>query len=249
MKITPPNEDELLELELEHEHRYPEKAAIEVPGEGGKLIRLPLLLGIPSGACKMPDGEKPSRAWQKAVAITLRKMRDEDTAPLLRDCILWPSRKVWAEWCERWPAMHVQAYHLVRDKFGGALTMLEQPGEREEAPAPIAAAIAAHPNGVWRRLAPRRDAKFDVVIAPPDPISWKLYMEGLGAEDANFWESTLDMVKASVVAIDGTARIGAADIKLSFDAVIARWPGQAMLTIAIVGHLAGVAARTELGNW
>lgn len=249
MKITPPTEGDFLQLETEHAHRFPEKAAIEVPGDGGKLMRLPLVLGIPSGASKMPDGETPSRAWQKAVAITLRKMRDEDTAPMLRDCILWPAPKTWAEWCKRWPAMHVQAYHLVRDKFGGALTMLEQPGEGEKAPEAIATAMTAHPTGAWRRLAPRPDAKFDVVIVPPERLAWKMYMDGLSSDAPKFWEDTLEMVKASVVAIEGKARIDGADIKLDYADVVARWPGQAMLTIAIVGHLAGVAARTELGNW
>jgi hypothetical protein len=51
--------DEFAALAAENAHRYPEKFAVKVIGDGGVRVTLPFVLGNPSGACKMPEGVKP----------------------------------------------------------------------------------------------------------------------------------------------------------------------------------------------
>lgn len=246
MNISPPPVEELARLLSTHAHRHPQKAKITVPGDGGRPVVLAVLLGNPSGACRMPAGARPTGAWEKVVAATFGLCADgpEILQQLIADSVLWPDAGTLAQWQARWPALAVALRQPVRAKCGAALSQIEQPDLDEEPPPAIAETQAAAPEIAWRRLRPTRADVLAVAIAPPDPALWTLFQEAVKKPDAAVWQSVREMAEASVkacVRADG----GAAPLAQILD----RWPGLALLLVATVGQLAGAAAEVELGEW
>lgn len=235
MLIADPTAEERALLKKDHAHRFPELRYLLMPGDGAK-IRLPVVLGNPSGACKMPEGRKPRGAWKKSVAATFGRETDFDFSALVTDCVLWPTQSVFAQWCERWPALMDAIRSPLRAKYGGAQSLVSEPGREEEHAPEIEAALEANPSATWMRFSPK-GAVIDVVVKAPASHVWSLFVEAMRAADADAWALVLDLTVSSVVA--STAPI---------DTTLARWPGLALLVGREVGYLAGMVAEVVEGE-
>jgi hypothetical protein len=248
--IAMPTEVELADLLAKNAHRAPEKARVVVV-DGDTDVRLPLLLGIPSGACAAPD-PLASAAWDNTVAATFKMRADveEDTEALVEDCVLWPPPAVWATWTARWPALPQMVLIALRQKLGASMKQIYEPA-RGEKPLdskrallePIAKLVAAHPGATWRRLT-FQGVTLVVAMRPPDSGVYRLFKDAMSKRGAKAAALARDFAAACTLGIvfDGGAAISAEE-------VFARWPG-AYLLLAFNGvGLAGLAAEVELGNW
>lgn len=252
MDFSPPSAEELARLLALHAHRHPEKRTITVLGDGGRPVRLPFVLGNPTGATlldgdgRMPDGRRPTTAWSDTVRVTLNLAKDGPGAAqaLVEDCVLWPGRVQLAQWAERWPALYGTLVDPVQRKLGGS-KVLETPDPDDDAPpAPIAEALKATPRAVWRFLAPRPDERFAVAIESPDATTWRFFQEETNKAEANVWPVVLDVVKNATRAFcraDGAPA--------GFELTVARWPGLAVALFTVVSALGGAAAAVEEGGW
>ena len=223
--ISRPQDDELAALLTEHAHRYPTKAALTVRGDDGP-VKLPMLLGNPSGACTMPEGVKGSPAWGDLVAFTLG-MRSEpiDLAERLAyDCVLWPSRAVLAQWFERWPGLPRNVFDLVRQKVGLSDDCCREDPDSSEARLHVKA------NGVEEHT---------VELRTPGLAAWRLYKEAMRKPKADAWRLASDMVSATVKQCSPTPYASLAE----------RAPGVVIVLIAYLATLVGGTQEQELGNW
>lgn len=239
MKIpTTPSGADLDALLAEHGHRFPETARVPVVDDGDEDVLLPILLGSPSGACRMPEDEKPSKAWRNMLAGGA----DDINEQLARDCVLWPERATWNAWCVRWPlladAVGTMVAHILAD------VQLSKPSIDDVAPPAIEKALTSKPHAVWRQLQVRGE-KFLLVIAPPDAAAVELYHEAFNATGADRWKVALEAVNARVAACerDGDGQA------MSIAEVVARWPGVAFPIVNEANRLAGARAEVLLGKW
>jgi len=238
MNINPPSPERFAALVAAHAHRYPEKAAVTVIGDRGLPVRLPFVFGNPAGASRMPAGETPSPAWNRAIATTLGLPGDEDPQRLLTDCMLWPEPPTWVEWSERWPAMWSEALRALRIKYGGADDAIEEPGFDEPPPAALASAVVSSPRVVWRRLKPPKRAPIAIAIESPPADRWQLFRDALQADGADVWRLTHEMVQAQVRACE-----------MDYVELSLRWPGFVLHALRVISRLAGKAAKIEVGEW
>lgn len=240
--IVPPSPDELARIMDEHAHRFPETASIKVPGDGDVLVKLPLLLGIPTGALpvdkdgKTLTGTPVSSAWSNAVAARLKFRADDDATGgrLVADCVLWPSPSMWREWCAEWAAIDGAASRLVALKIGSYLDVIQEPADGEKPPA----GIAPSARGVWRVLTPQ-GKRFDVAIEPPDSTAWRLFVKAALAPGEDVARRAREIVEASVTGFAPGTLLDALD----------RYPGLVMALLAQSAYLAGVGAEVTLGEW
>lgn len=217
----------LLEL---HAERFPEAFDFTVPGDGGAPDKLKLLLGVPA---------KGSIAWETAVGATFKpKSITADNDALVMDCLLWPDTATWGGITQRWPALVDSVAKAVRLKLGGSLANLETPGDKEEAPADIAAALAANKSATWRRLKIDTDTTVDVAVRPPEQVVWQMFSDQMQGTEAECWKLALDFATASLSA--ATMPVGE---------LFKRWPGTALLVALTASNLAGLAAEYEKGEF
>lgn len=214
-------------------HRFPELRYFPKPGDDGKPVKLPVVLGNPSGACKMPQGERASKAWGAKVAQTFGAGPAE-WAPLVADCVLWPPPAVWASWLQRWPALAESVRPALVKKYGGDTDLLGEPGAETEEPPAIAAARS--PGTTWVRFEPK-GAVIDLVIKTPSSSQWAMFKEAMKAPAADHWALALDMA----------ATVTAASTMPTADA-FARWPGLALLVNREASYLAGMTSEYEEGE-
>lgn len=245
MIVTPPSDDELGALFLEHAHRHPEKAAIFVTGDGGVPVRLPIIIGVPTGACDLPPDVKPSSAFADLLAAALG-LKDEPHdlgQRLVRDVVIWPDAPTVASWLVRWPGLPARIGEVLRQKLAIKDACMEAPAFDEEPPALVAAAMADDERATWRRLKPP-GASFAVALRPPAPQPYRIFQEALRKGKVNPWPVVLDGALSGIVVL--VAEGGpVADAHV----VMKRWPGLAALIIAEVRLLAGAGAEVQLGNW
>lgn len=232
---------EVQALRATHAHRFPQTASLTVPGDRGAQVRLSLVVGNPTGACKMPPGEKVRSAWNDLVAAGL-KMTGDLAERVATDCLLWPDAATWATWCARWPALPSRlAATVIAPKVGGVA--LNEPETDEAPPAALADVLAKNPAAQWYR-ANRDGEHFALVIAPPDPVRWRFYEEAREKKGAAVWALLRELAEAQVLACvqlpDGAPR----DVVTLYE----RWPGFAFFVVAVVSYLAGGAADAELGE-
>jgi hypothetical protein len=237
--IAPPPTDVLAALMSEHAHRFPQKAKLRVP-DGGNEITLPILVGIPSGAVRLadgdetlPNGQKPSQAWARVMASSLgfRAEGPDDGRDLVADCMIYPSPVVWREWLERWPALDGPALRLVKQALGRDADHFYAPDVGEPTPADVKPST----RGVWRRLQPAPGVRVNVAVEPPPADNWRMYLNAC-REDVG---STATHTRAIVDLCTG----GAAPDTLD------RFPGMVLSLSKTVAYLAGAGAEGELGNW
>lgn len=245
LKISPlPSGDDLAQLLALHAHRYPQPAHLTVIGDGGEKQRLPLILGNPTGACVMPDGEKVSPAWNTIVRSAIQQRRESGGIgeQLIKDCLLWPDRRTWATWHQRWPGIAANVLESIGKKVGQAPVSATWT-EEEEPPATIAAALASRPHAVWRRIAPH-GVEIHLAIDPPDGATWRLFESATAKTDADAWERVRELVEARVPAV---ARTDGKSIALT--EMLARWPGAAISITGEILSLVGNNVEVELGEF
>lgn len=236
MHIEKPGEAEAAEI-FADVARWPEKAAIVQTGDEGP-VRLPLVLGNPSGACALEEGRRVSPVWSALVAATF-KLRDEpDDLELVRDCLLYPKPATWSQWVERWPALPQAAASAIKSKIGLRLAALAEPGEDYQAPAELEAARASSRGSL--RIATVGKETAAIVVATPKPAAWRLFVGALRKRDADTWQTVRGFALAAIAGVDGAP---------SAEAMIARWPGLALVVALQASSLAGLSAEVELGEW
>lgn len=245
MDIQKPTDGELAALLSEHAHRYPEKARFTVV-DGENDVALPVLLGNPSGASKLPMGKTASPAWDTTAAATFKMRPDTEavTEQLVADCVLWPDAATWASWTRRWPALPEIVQVAVRRKTGSSLAMIEDFPDDAEKPEPIRHALERFHGSVVKRFKPTDKDVIDAVIMPPDAGLWRIFGDAMKKRGAGAGKLARDLAAACLTVAmrsDGSA--------VTADDLFDRWPGQALLVGLVVSHLAGITARFELGEW
>jgi len=219
-------------IKAEHAHRFPELFYFPKPGDDGKDVKLPVVLGNPSGACKMPKGARGSDAWARKVAQTFGAGEAEWT-PLVTDCVLWPPPSVWSAWLQRWPAFLDSVRPALVKKYGGDTDLISEPGDSVEAPA----AVASRPAGAsWIRFQ-YKGAIVDLVVKAPSSSQWALFTDAMKKADAEHWALALELATAC-------APVSTMPLELAF----ARWPGLALLVDREASYLAGIATKYEEGE-
>jgi hypothetical protein len=245
MIVTPPSDDELRALLVEHAHRHPTKASITVIGDGGQPVRLPMIVGNPAGACAMPDA-KPSSAWNEMLGAALGLIVEPANlgARLAQDVVLWPDRATVGKWLERWPALPKKIADLLGQKLAVSDRCIEEPAFDEDPPAAIAKAIADNPRAVWRRLRPSPDTLLHVAVSPPAPAAYRIFKDALKKAKAAPWPIVRDAAIGGII-----ASVDDSGVPVNVAADLARWPGLAALVIAEMQGLAGSDAEVHLGEW
>lgn len=243
--VTPPAPEQYAALVTAQAHRFPVKRTVTVKGDGGATVKLPLVIGNPSGACDMPPGEKAAPAWATSVSVTLgkRKGTTDTGRELTLDCVLWPAAAQLDEWIERWPGLPGRILDSVREKICSQLVQLRDPEFDEVPPAALASTLAHYPRAAWYRFAAPGEP-LAVVIEAPESAKYEFFVAETNKPDARHWELTKQMAAAQVKAVaksDGAP--------LATEEMIKRWPGTAVLAMQAVAVLAGSAAEVELGGW
>lgn len=248
MDVRAPSEEELSELLAKHAARAPEKASLVVLGDGGTPIKLPLVLGNPSGATleAKPDAKKPS-VWARFLAVAL-KLRPEpldlpDAVAL--DGVLWPPRRTWFAWCERWPALAKTVADSIATKVGCSL---QQAAYDDEPPEPLAPILAEHPRATWREVR-TRDGLYALAIEPLDATAWPLFTDKLKKPDEHdTWSLARELCDAVIIGCVERKRSGE-DVAFDKARLLSKSPGIAIVVIGEVAQLVGVSAEVHLGEW
>jgi len=234
--IAPPSPEALAELLAANALRFPEKASLDVLGDGGQVVRLPFLLGIPTGS--LPPGTVAAfPAWRDFVELVLSIRKDSEgvTPALVRDCILYPARGQLAQWEERWPALVTSLGGVVLQKIGVDHELLAEPGPRDVPPTAIAEQLATSPAAMWRWLKVG-DAPIAVAIAPPTPAQWSAFTAALRRPGVDGLELMTELVTTCVKGEGLGARL-------------VQWPGVAVPLENLIAKMAGAAAASRLGLW
>ena len=247
MDLRAPTDDEFQALLSRHSTRHPSKAHLTVIGDGDVQVRLPLVLGNPTGCSRMPEGVEVSPAWDEHAAAILRLRKSggrEAGEALVEDCVLWPEPATWAQWAARWPGLPNSALALVARKVAVLGACVKKPGPKDTAPGPIAATLGKHPRAVWRKLAPEQGEEMAIALDAPDGVRWQFFVDGSMEPGARLGALAADMLAACTLAcvrLDGTAA--------PIGDVVDRWPGLALLLTQQVAELAGATAEVALGEW
>jgi len=236
MDISPPSGEELERLISENAHRFPVKYSISVIGDGGASIKLPFLLGLPSGACVLPPGGRKSDAWNSIVGsgIGIEDQRPGIDDRVAEDCIIWPPRAEWSKWFARWTGLGGSVGKAIQKAAGFNVSVVVSSGEPPES---IRSELAKRPRAAWRTIV-LGEERIEVVIEPPEYTPWRIFKAALAKQGADVWALVLDMVLAKATA-DG------ADIAKT----VARWPAVAIHLLGEISRLGGGGAEAELGGW
>ena len=250
MDVLTPSTEQLASLLATHAARFPTPASITMVGDRGVPVRLPFVLGNPTGACPQVSERERTTTWGVFIAATMKLVDAPDhlAETGAAECVLYPDAVTYAEWRARWPALSAAVWSAVKQKCGTEQTAIDEPAFDDELATPVREAAVASPSACLRRFTMRRkkaDYSVVLVIDSPKTVSWRFFIEAMRKPKADHWQLTREMAEACIkVAYDETA--GAA---VSLDEVVAPYPGVALLATLIVGQLAGVAADVELGEF
>lgn len=229
MILELPPEAERKALLEANKDRFPEPKEVTVFVDGGNTDKLTVVLGNPS---------KNSAAWDNAVASTFKPRQvNADNVALVSDCVLWPDAATWGGIVRRWPALPETLSTHVRRKLGGAMSMLEEPGDKEDLPEIVKSAQATNAAVVWRRLR-MPSATIDVAVRPPEEMVWRMFQQQMAKDDVECWPLARDFAVASVAASS-----------MPVTDLFGRWPGSALLVALTSSMLAGLAADVEAGEF
>jgi hypothetical protein len=236
--IAPPPPDVLARALEENAQRFPEKFEISVPGDRGKEIKLPVVLGIPSGALPLDDkgniasGRKPAPGWGLMIASALgfREETPDELDDFVRDCVLWPPRATWNTWRDEWPGMGPRVLRDLKKKIARGSEFIDTPDDDQEPPAEIKLSR----RGLWRILKPAPGIVRSVAVEPVDAETWRMYMRAmrLGEDAPKHTRAIVDMATGGTVSD-----------------VLDRYPGFVLMLASLVAYLAGCGAEVERGNW
>jgi hypothetical protein len=244
--ITPPPTDEVAALIAAHASRFPEKHTLSVIGDGGKMVRLPILIANPLGAREIPKDKKTPGVWSQIVASAMRLRTEPPNVAdtLARECLLWPPAALWSQWSQRWPGLPKAVADVLTQKVGAAAISIDAPSDEEEAPVALTEALELFPRGCWRKTRPG-DEILALAIVPPEAPVWRLFTEALNKPQADVWRMCWELASACTVAAadsaSGNARAPAE--------VFTRWPGLVPLVIAEISALIGASVEVEAGGW
>lgn len=222
--IAPPSPEALAELVQANAARFPEKATVTVIGDDGEDLRLPLLIGIPTGATK-PLPAKALPVWPDLVALTMGAKREgADTIgdALTRDCLLFPTPSILAAWEERWPAVVNSIQGVVGEKIGMEAELVR--------PAPKVDGKAV-PGGYLLG----RD-KLPVTITTPSRAHYVALRAAVRREGADHVALLEDLIAACVKG-------------RGVDELLVRQPGLALPIYKAAMRLAGELQDARLGEW
>lgn len=248
MQIPQLTEEIARELRAQHAHRHPQRAALQVPGDGGAPQTLVVVLGTPSGACSMPPDQKPAAAWRKFFASALGMQAETEGLgrELVNDCVLWPERAVVDAWLVRWGGLPKSIADAVAKKIAAVPSVVSIPDPDDEPPAALRPVLEQHPRATWRVVRPtsKEADAFAVVLDPPEAAAWKLFQAALKQPKGDHWASVRDMAMACT---RGAARLadGAA---LDPAERMAVYVGLPVIFIGALGELVGATAEVELGE-
>lgn len=241
--FTPPalTDAELSAIRVQHAHRFPQTARIRLSSQAGS-VPIQLVIGIPTGAAKMPPGAVVSPAWNESVVSTLRR---EDSAGLAaqvaRDCVLWPAPAVLEGIFAQWPALPNVIAPLALKKAGrGSVTA---PLTTDTPPAPLAEQLAKRPRAVWRWVRPSRGDAFALVIDAPGYIPWQTFADAIKEPGGDKWQLVVDFVDTCcpfVCTAQGTAA--------TLAEAIGPVPFAAIHLASEAAELGGAGADAELGE-
>jgi hypothetical protein len=250
MEIKTPTTEQVAAICSEHAARYPEPAAITMVGDRGVAVRLPFILGSPSGACKLA-ADKKAPIWASFVGAALKMSEAPGNAEELaaNDCILYPDFATYKEWCTRWPALPSAVWRAVRRKIGMELDAVEEISFDDELPDAVKAALVTFPAASIRRVnvrARKVDRQFVCLISPPPAPSWRFFLEAMRKPRADHWSLTMEMAQGSIKIAHEASTNREIDVGSE---LLTPWPGVALLTLATVSVLAGQTADVELGEF
>lgn len=239
---TAPAPDERAALLAEHAHRFPVPVPITVRGDGGAPVRLPFLLGNPTGSLRAPTGRVSPAFAQIIGSINLGKDEGDDDE-LARDCVLFPSPAPITAARNRWPGLISEISKQIASKIGLGSTGAEV-FAGEEMPAEIAAALEAHPRATCRRFTPPgadgRPVDLLLVIDTPSRVTYDAFTDAMQARDADRVRLAREFAEGATVAVCGAP---------SAAAIFDRWPGVLVLAVGVAAKLAGAASESRLGEW
>lgn len=230
LEITKPTEEEFQALVAEHASRFPEKAAVNVVGDGGAAVRLPLVVGNPTPA-----------KWAEIlpVLLELRPPPDDFKDLVAQSALIWPDRKTWFSWLGRWPALAASVADVAVTKIGARL----RPATYEDAaPEGLGAVLAERREAVFRTLQ-TRDGFFDIALVPPTPATWRMFREALNKPKADIASVVGDACKAWVV---GCVQGGQ---PYPWETLVERRPLAIAPVITEISALAGATKDAQLGEW
>ncbi len=241
LTVPPPTPEELASLRSLHAHRFPQAGSIRLPAANGGTVSIPLVIGLPSGACRMPSGAVVSPAWEQFVESAIKRSPEPDgfRETLAQDVVLYPSPGVLAQVLEEWPAAPVPIGTAVMKKIGREA--LEVPTATEQPPASLAPLLID--RAVWRKVKASKADEFAIVIVPPSSAAWSIFSDGIRRTGANSWKMSTEIVQACVPAVcraDGVAA--------NLEEVACRYPGLVLSIVGTIAMISGGAAEVELGE-
>lgn len=243
MNITEPTPDEVAAIVAANSFRFADLNHITVIGDRGAAVRLPFILGNPTGAGGVAAARQTT-IWNSFVAAVLQRTplpEGEDAAA--QDVILWPPPATWSQWSERWPALAGQVWQAAKKKCGAQLELQAEPAYDDETlPDAVKAALAASPRAAMRRYRPNK-ASFLFLLDPPSSAAWRMFQESI-RKGTDVAKVTSQMAQACTRFIFDE-KSGA---EATFDATVAHWPGLAVQACLTVAVLAGAASTVELGE-
>lgn len=245
MLIPPLDDATLASVRTKHPHRFPQRATLRPPADRGTgSVEIPIVIGNPSGACRMPAGEFVSDAWGRYVLPALSSMPDPDGLgeALARDMVLWPDVATVEEIFSTWAALPQQiAGRLLPQKIGRGIVADPKPTEKPVGA--VAAYLAGHPRAAWRWVRPARGDAFALVLEPPSAAEYTIFNDEMRHAGANHWELVQRFVAACVPLV-----VGDCDVPAPLDGLVARYPGVAIGLAKDAAALGGIAAEVELGE-
>ena len=225
-------------------HRFPQSATLRPPADRGVgAVEIPIVLGNPSGACRMPAGSFVSDAWAQYIRGALTGVAEDAglAEDLARDCILLPDAAVVDEILTCWPALAPKITAILNKKIGRGV--VEDPKHNEKPPAPIAAWFEGHPRAAWRWVRPARGDAYSLIVEPPGAAEYDAFNEGMRQRKADVWKLTRDFVAGSTPAVFDTA-----GNPVALEALLTRLPGVAISLALAAAQLGGIDAEAELGE-
>lgn len=247
MDIMQPTAAELEQLRAQNAFRHPRSARIPVLGDHGARISLTIVIGNPTGACRLPAGSRPpSPVWRTIVdGILAGRLETGGISDLIAaDCLLWPDAATFNAWRDRWPALPSDVALAALKKVGGAMRVIVEPSVIDAPSEPVAAALAAHPRAVWRKLEPT-GARYDAVIDTPDSVKYDAVRDAFDTPGADSIELSRSFAEAQLVACFNAATKEPVRPSEIFD----RHPGLAVLVAVHAQRLCGAYGEVQLGEW
>ena len=239
------DEATLVALRSSHSHRFPQTGKLRPPAIGGSgTVEIQIVLGNPTGACRMPNGSVVSDVWRSFVRSALARAPEPDgfAEQLSRDSLLFPDPSTINSIFETWPALATVCASLVADKVKNKMALVV-PSPAEEPPGPILEALASRPRAVWRWVRPTRADSFAIIIEPPGLAEWEIFSDEVKKPGSDNWRLACDL-NASCVPLACSADGN----ETTLEQLVLRWPGVGIRICNEVAGLGGAGAEAELGE-